>query len=275
MQSSAKGRALIKEFEGFRSHSYPDPASPLFRATKKWKLKWGYQSASQIFASLPPEKAEQVKTLRGNPWTIGYGFTSGVQPNMVMSEGEADVRLAAELVQYEQGVLQALSVPPNQNEFDACVSLAWNIGVSRFQSSSVVKAHNRGDKASASRAFGLWNKANGQEEPGLVRRRAKESQVYLLPAPSDFAQTEAPPAMPQSVDDERPMTASNINRASVVAGGTAAVTAATEVINTVNGFKYGLESLGSWVVPVVLVSVVALCGYIIYERYQQRKNGWA
>ena len=81
--------------------------------------------------------------------------------------------------------------------------------------------------------------------------------------------------MPQTVDAERPMTASTINRASVVAGGTATVAAVTETVNTVNGLKYGVSQLGDWLVPALLVAVVCLAGYIVYERWQQRKGGWA
>lgn len=193
---------------------------------------------------------------------------------MRMTLAQAEARLITELVDYEQGVIRALTMHPTQNEFDAMVSLAWNIGVPRFTTSSVVKAHNRGDRASASRAFGLWNKANGKEEAGLVTRRAGESRLYLTPDVGAIPM-EVIVEMPQSVDDERPMSGSTINRASVVAGGTATVAAVSETINTINGFKYGVESLGSWLIPVALVAVVALCGYIIYERYQQRKNGWA
>lgn len=272
MKTSNKGLALIKKYEGFREHAYPDPASPLYRAAPK--LRWGFAPVEDILSQLPPEKRNQLQALSGKPWTIGYGFTKGVKPGMQMTVAQADARLITEVAEYEQGVMAALKIVPTQNEFDACVSLAWNIGVPRFQSSSVVKAHNRGDRASAGRAFGLWNKANGKEERGLVARRAGESKLYLT-SDAPALLSEVPVAMPQSVDAERPMTSSTINRASVVAGGTATVAAVSETINTISGVKYGVESLGSWLVPVALLAVVALCGYIIYERYQQRKNGWA
>jgi lysozyme len=81
--------------------------------------------------------------------------------------------------------------------------------------------------------------------------------------------------MPQRVDEERPMTASTINRASVVAGGTAALASATEVVNTVSGFKSSLESLGQWIVPVLLAVTVAAAAYAVYQRVKQREEGWA
>jgi lysozyme len=39
--------------------------------------------------------------------------------------------------------------------------------------------------------------------------------------------------------------------------------------------KYSVSSLGDWLVPVLLVVVVVLCGYMVWQRVQQRKGGWA
>ena len=94
-----------------------------------------------------------------------------------------------------------------------------------MQRSSVIKAHRRGDYQAAARAFGLWTKAGGKVWPGLTRRRAAEAALYLEPMPDDVSDPVEGPAqaMPQVVEPERPMAASTINRAGVVAGGTAAV----------------------------------------------------
>jgi lysozyme len=81
--------------------------------------------------------------------------------------------------------------------------------------------------------------------------------------------------MPQTVDAESRMTESPINRAGVVAGGTAAVATVAETARTVADVKYSVSSLGDWLVPVLLVVVVVLCGYTVWQRVQQRKGGWA
>lgn len=272
MKTSSKGLNLIKKSEGMREYAYPDPASPMYRAAPK--LRWGFASVDEILSQLSAARRNQLQALSGAPWTIGYGFTKGVKPGMQMTVAQADARLVTEIHDYERGVLASLTVAPSQNEFDAMVSLAWNIGVPRFAKSTVVKAHNRGDKPSAARAFHLWNKANGVEMSGLVARRAAESRVYLT---QDQQASVLPVVvdMPQTVDDERPMTSSTINRASVVAGGSATAAAVGEALRVVGEVKYGVESLGNWFVPLALVGVAVLCGYIIYERHQQRKNGWA
>jgi len=96
-----------------------------------------------------------------------------------------------------------------------------------------------------------------------------EAALYLAPVAIDEVQ------MPQRIEPETPMTASPINRASVVAGGTATVAAVSETIQTINGVKYGVEGLGDWLVPLLLVAVVGLCAYIVWERVKVRQQGWS
>ena len=130
--------------------------------------------------------------------------------------------------------------------------------------------HNRGDTLAASRAFGLWNKANHREEPGLTARRAEEAALYLM---DEAPETED--LSPQAVEPESRMVESPINRAGVVAGGTAAVATVAETARTVSDVKSSVQSLGDWVVPILLLVVVGLCGYIIWQRFKQRSGGWA
>ena len=239
MHTSARGIALIVEFEGFRARAYRDPVGI---------------------------------------WTIGYGFTEGVEDGDTTTRAEADARLQRELVKYERAVLRATGGNVTQNQFDALVCFAWNVGITGMEGSSVIKAHNRGDYQAAARAFGLWNKAGGKVWPGLTRRRAAESARYLEPMPQDRAPVlpdgPAEP-MPQAVEPESHMATSTINRAGVVAGGTAAVATVAETARTVADVKYSVASLGDWLVPVLLLAVVGLCAYIVWERVKQRKGGWA
>ena len=241
---SARGRALIKQFEGFRADAYQDVVGV---------------------------------------WTIGYGFTRGVQPGQHMTVQQAEARLITELLGYEQAVLGGCALEPNQNQLDAMCSLAWNIGIAGFLRSTVLKCHNRADFQSASRAFGLWNKAGGREWAGLTRRRAAEAALYLEPVPGmvqrivegsiPSAQAgEVPPpaqAMPQQIDPESSMAGSAINRAATVAGTTAAT------VGAVSQIKTSVGELQSWIVPMLCIAVVALAGYIVWQRVSQRRKGWA
>jgi lysozyme len=240
MKTSQRGIDLIKEFEGFKGKAYLCPA--------------------------------------GVP-TIGYGTTKGVtrddvQRGRTITRAQAEKLLMSDLLTYENGVDAALTLPPNQHQFDACVSMAYNIGVAGFRGSSVCRAHNRGDFQAASRAFGLWNKATvgGKkiELPGLTRRRAAEAALYLEPT-----EAQGPDPMPQAVEPERPMEQSQIVRGATVAGGTAALATVAEVVNTTNSIKHGVAGLGEWLVPILLIAVIGLCGFIVWERVTQRKKGWA
>ena len=152
----------------------------------------------------------------------------------------------------------------------------------------MIKAHNRGDFQSAARAFGLWNKAGGKVWPGLTRRRAAESALYLKPVPHlvprvvDEPAPDAPAGelpsrdalphvepMPQAVEPESRLTESPINRAATVAGTTAAT------VGAVSQIKSGLDDLSGWLVPMLCIAVAALAGYIVWQRWQQRHKGWA
>ena len=233
---SSPARATLKRLEGFRSRAYiPVP---------------------------------------GDVPTVGYGFTHGVKMGDVMTRAEADARLIEELRPYERAVWQACTNEPNQNEFDAMVLLCFNIGIAGFRRSTVLKAHNRGDAQAAARAFALWNKSGGRVYEGLTRRRAEEAALYLRPTPDDVSDG-AEAAMPQRIDSESRMSESPINRAGVVAGGTAAVATVAETARTVADVKYSVASLGDWLVPLLLVAVVVLCGYVVWQRVKQRKGGWA
>lgn len=53
-----------------------------------------------------------------------------------------------------------------------------------------------------------------------------------------------------------------------------AVATVAETTRTIADVKYSTASLGDWLLPVALVLVVALCGYIVWNRYNQRKEGW-
>jgi lysozyme len=242
MKTSNRGLSLIRRFEGFKGVAYLCPA--------------------------------------GVP-TIGWGTTEGVTMDDVrnkrsVNRDEADQLLMRHLVKYEAAVQRALG-DCNQNEFDACVSLAYNIGTAGFAGSTVAKAHRRGDRLAACRAFSLWNKATvagkRQALAGLTARRAAEAALYAEPVLRSIA--DEPEPMPQAVEPERDLRSSEINRASVLAGSTATLAAVSETVSAVNQVKHGIADLGDWVVPLLLIAVVGLCCYVIWQRWLQRRGGWA
>lgn len=117
--------------------------------------------------------------------TIGVGHTSAAGPpkvalGMTITRSEADEILSRDLKTFEAGVLAALpGVKLGQNEFDALVSLAFNIGTGAFARSSVVRFLKQGNRRAAADAFRLWDKAGGRVLAGLVKRRAEERWLFL------------------------------------------------------------------------------------------------
>jgi GH24 family phage-related lysozyme (muramidase) len=277
MKSAPELITKVKQHEAFREYAYPDPASPLARECRKrgFKARWGFEPAGPIIDRLP----EDLKKFHGNPWTIGYGETKGITYDMRWSKDEAHRRLLVRLQEFEDGVLAACTREPNPNECAALVSFAYNVGVGGLKKSSVLRNHNAGNKDAAARAFNLWTKAGGQVLPGLVRRRADEAALYLKPYQDivedeeELAEYTEPES--QQVEPERPMTQSQITRAGAVAGGTAAVATVAETLSTVNAVKSGVEGLGQWLVPILLIVTIAAVGYAVWQRYKQREGGWA
>jgi GH24 family phage-related lysozyme (muramidase) len=118
------------------------------------------------------------------PWTIGYGTTRingrAVEPGQVITIQQAEQIFLEQIKKdYLPGVTSSLRAVVTQSMIDACVSLAYNIGVGGFRRSSICSNTNRGDYQAAANAFLLYNKAAGKVLPGLTKRRQEESQLYL------------------------------------------------------------------------------------------------
>ena len=147
MKTGHSGIALIKKYEGFRGKPYLDPV--------------------------------------GIP-TIGYGAT--YYPNgkkVTMQDREITEKEATELLQnmlgeYEKGVKKEIQRELNQNQFDALVSFAYNLGNGALASSTLAKRINSNPcDPDISKQFERWNKAGGKVLAGLVRRRKEEAKLYF------------------------------------------------------------------------------------------------
>lgn len=117
-------------------------------------------------------------------WTIGYGTTrypdgSKVKPNQSCTVDQAQAYFKHDLIEFEDTVNSSVKVQINQNQFDALVSLAYNIGSKAFRGSTLLKKLNSGDYQSAADQFLVWRKAGGKVLDGLVRRRNTERELFL------------------------------------------------------------------------------------------------
>ena len=139
-RTNANGLKLIKSFEGLRLKAYQDAVGI---------------------------------------WTIGYGTTRGVRPNMTITETEAEAFLQQDLVRFEQTISDALKVSVNDNQFSALACFTYNVGPGAFRSSTLLKLLNEQNIYGAADQFPRWNKAGGVPLAGLTRRRQAERLLFL------------------------------------------------------------------------------------------------
>ena len=146
-KTGPKGIELIKSFEGFRGAPYKCPA--------------------------------------GIP-TIGYGATfypDGKKVTMAdahITEEKATELLSSMLISFEKYVDSYCIDTITQNQFDALVSFAYNLGPANLKSSTLLKKVNANPEDETIRVeFMKWTKAGGKTLKGLVRRREAEANLYF------------------------------------------------------------------------------------------------
>ncbi len=146
MKISEKGLNLIKEFEGLRLKPYKDAV--------------------------------------GIP-TIGYGNTYYEDGRKVslsdpaITEARATDLLKMVVKRYEDAINRYVQVPITQNQFDALVSFAYNVGNENVRKSTLMKLLNRKQYTEAADQLLRWNKAGGKTLKGLTRRRQAERTLFL------------------------------------------------------------------------------------------------
>jgi lysozyme len=152
MEISPAGIALIQSFEKCELTAYPDPAVG-------WKLP-----------------------------TIGWGHTAGVVQGQVIDQARADELLASDLAAFEAIVTCAVHVPLTQHQFDALVSIVFNVGpgnpghrdgiiwLANGAHSTLLRTLNAGDYAGCAAEFPKW--CHPANLPGILRRRLAEQAMF-------------------------------------------------------------------------------------------------
>lgn len=147
MQITKNGLKIIKNFEGLKLKPYP------------------------CSSNIP---------------TIGYGSTYYENGKKVTLQDAPITKVRAEQLltyitdkDFASIVNKYVRVPLTQNQFDALVSLAYNIGGSRFRKSTLVKKLNKYDYVGAANSFWMWRKSGRKILKGLVRRRKMEKELFL------------------------------------------------------------------------------------------------
>ena len=185
------------EFEDFRPHPYPDPASALANATSS--QPWGEKPARQILAKLPADIAK----LSGAPWTIGYGQTGAdVTPDTEpQTEPVARAVLEKRIAKLVADIRRRARADGRRKEATegqvaAMAAFLDNVGGGRRKTDRDSGRDGRcmlrvgrpstlwglfvaGDDSGAAEQFGKWNKGGGVVLRGLTRRRVAERAMFL------------------------------------------------------------------------------------------------
>jgi lysozyme len=143
MTFSPNGFALLESFEGFSPAIYLDNGHPCI----------GYG------CDLTPEEAAQYA-------------------GQTITRQEAEALLSTRVAPIETEINQSVIVPLTQNQFDALVSLTYNIGQEAFRESTLLQLLNQGEYVSAADQFMRWDHENGVENANLKARRAKEAALF-------------------------------------------------------------------------------------------------
>ena len=111
--------------------------------------------------------------------TIGYGTTDGVKLGDRTDPIKALQRALSDMQKFEGAIKECVTVPLHQYEYDAFLSLSYNIGARAFCNSTLVRKLNAYDYKGACDEILRWNKAGGRVVNGLTIRRQKEHQQCL------------------------------------------------------------------------------------------------
>jgi GH24 family phage-related lysozyme (muramidase) len=147
-QASPKGLTFLIAEEGFIPYAYNDPAG---HAT------FGVGHLLHRGACTPADRAK-------------WGSKAAPKPRALVERV-----LREDLAKrYEPAVRDAVKKPLKPHQFDALLSLCFNIGTNGFKNSTVVRRLNAGDFRGAADAILMWNKPSM-----LIPRRRRERELFL------------------------------------------------------------------------------------------------
>lgn len=144
---------------------------------------------------------QKAAKLPDGRWTVGYGHTLTAREGASVSEKDAEALLLYDLISVAHSVNENTYAPLNQNQFDALVCFAFNIGLDNFLRSGVLRRINEGSLLQAACAMEMWRKADFEGEriviDALVRRRAAEKTLFLTPANGEWVPAPSPVLRPK------------------------------------------------------------------------------
>lgn len=142
-------------------------------------------SAAGLVAIVMPEGYVEVAVppVKGDVCTVGFGTTEGVKCGDTITPPKALARALTDVQRFEGALKRCVTVPLHQHEYDAYISLAYNIGTGAFCGSTLVKRLNGQDYAAACQQILVWDKFKGKPLRGLTIRRQAEYRQCIGEAP--------------------------------------------------------------------------------------------
>lgn len=223
--TSGRGLKLIQKWEGLYLHAYQDSVGV-------WTIGWGTITSD----------------------VLGISVRSG----MTITREEAENYLAIEIREKELAILKMVKVPLSQNQFDALVSFAYNLGIGTLKQSTLLKLLNRGNYGAVPTQLNRYVNAGGRRLRGLVNRRRDEVRMWNGEHIEDVPDTpliRVPAAHITPTVAEKPLATTLDSATGKAAGGqiVVALGAATQMVNPL-------------VVGALLV-VAGVGGYILWKKY--------
>lgn len=168
------GMALIKSREGLELHSYPDLSSPLAKACRE--------------GLLDPRQYKQLhdwENYSGKPWTIGYGETKAVGPDITITALQAEAELEQRVSDFcdeVQNICKILQFTPTPNQLAAIVCFVYNLGIDNFlKLGTTVRLSDDYPHSVSDFAVRMlqYCHADGNFIKGLYNRRKEEAALFL------------------------------------------------------------------------------------------------
>ena len=154
MNMSQKGEELLAQWEGFETNVYLDSA--------------GLKTIGVGHLLTKDELSSGKIIINGEPVKYANGLT----------KQQVFELLGQDLTRFDQAVNDGVTVALKQNQFDALVSFSFNVGVSAFKNSTLLKVLNKGKYDEVPGQLGRWVHSGGHKVQGLVNRRENEVKLW-------------------------------------------------------------------------------------------------
>ncbi len=136
-----------------------------------------YDKAKELIKKFEGCKLKAYKCPAGI-WTIGYGHIKGVTKGMEITQEEAEKMLDEDINEFAEQI-KKLNLQLNENQFNAILSFAFNVGIGKFAGSTMCRLLRQKNYKDAGNEFYRWCYAGGKVLEGLKKRREAERELFF------------------------------------------------------------------------------------------------